>query len=485
MESRVLGELDPKIVWELFEKISSIPRPSKKEEKIRSWVKSWAKENEIFYKEDEIGNLLLFQQATENCEDFPGVVLQTHLDMVTQKVPESPHDFDNDPIPIKIVDDFITADGTTLGADSGIGIAIALATLVDPELKHGPLEVLLTVDEETCLTGAFAIKTNFFSHKLLLNLDSEDEGEITISSAGGGDSKLIKEISRISSDEHLGFRLSVGGLAGGHSGVDIHLPRINAIKLMVDGLEKLNERVSMKINNLEGGSAHNAIPRDCICDLVVARKDKHIVDSWYREWLEKIEIYREQESNITIELKSLMITEGILESEEIFGLLKEIPHGPIAFSKTIPDLVETSNNLAIVRTDPETIEIVTSTRSSVDKELHRVRSELSKIGDKYGARVSHDPAYPGWKPELDSPFLQLVKNEYEKEYGKEVKLKAIHAGLECGLFKGLDPELQIVSLGPEIKDGHSPNERVYIKSVNMIYIIVKSILMNLNQISVN
>lgn len=477
----MLEGLQPKIVWNLFEKISHVPRESKKEEKIRDWIKSWAEHQNIIYSEDDAGNLLLSQPGSSECDHFSGVILQAHMDMVAQKLPESSHDFNHDPIPLKIIENYVTADGTTLGADNGIGLAICLAALVDPDLQHGPLDVLLTVDEETGFTGAFALQPSFFRHKLLLNLDSEDVGKITVSSAGGGDTKFVVPISWEEKPSLVGFRLTVGGLLGGHSGVDIHKSRLNALKMLTEVLINVRQSVSsFYISSLVGGSAHNAIPRDAMCEFLVDRTEsaREIFDDWKRQ----LKTYRKNEPNLKVDLHEEQLHSNVTSTNDIISLLYEIPHGPLSFSKDIPDLVETSNNLALVKTTSNTVEIVVSTRSSIDEELKRVRDELRELGERVNAEVIQESPYPGWKPDLNSPFLKLVKQEYEREYGQEVLLKAIHAGLETGLFKGIDPELQLVSIGPDIKDAHSPQERVYIESVGLIWRVVKAVLSRLDQI---
>ncbi len=485
MASRILKGLKPKIIWELFEEISRIPRESKKEEKIRAWIKAWANIYNVPVKEDKIGNILLTKDASEGCEHYPGVILQAHLDMVAQKEPSCDHDFDNDPIPLKIVDDYVTAEGTTLGADNGIGIAMCLGALIDPHLKHGPIEVLLTVDEETGLTGAFGLEAGFLNHKLLLNLDSEDEGEITISSAGGGDTKIILPVTR-EVKPYYGFNLTVSGLTGGHSGVDIHKNRFNAIKILIEGIINIRQKVDFRICSINGGSAHNAIPRDASCDFLVDNKE--ITKEVLEEWNGQIKTYRKNEPKLEVRLKeaSLDTCMSSRSTSALITLLYEIPHGPLAFSKEISDLVETSNNLAQVKTtttgEGVTVKIVASTRSSIDEELKRVRDELKELGERVGGNVSQESAYPGWKPELDSQFLKLVQQEYTREYNKTVELKATHGGLETGLFKGINPELQLVSIGPEIKDPHSPQERVYIESVGLIWRIVRAVLSKLDQL---
>jgi dipeptidase D len=403
--------------------------------------------------------------------------------MVAQKTPDSTHNFDKDPIEIQIVKDYVTAEGTTLGSDNGIGIAMALATLVDNSFKHGPIQVLLTVDEETGLTGAFGLKKDFLSHKFLLNLDSEDEGEITISAAGGGDTQFIIPITYVKKSTYLCYRLKIAGLQGGHSGVDIDKPRLNAIKMMLEALINIRGDSDLLLCKISGGSAHNAIPRDGIVEFIIPEEKKNEAMARFNKWEVIIDRYRKDEPNLSVEIIEILSKDGIAQTNEILSLVCEIPHGPIHMSKEIANLVETSNNLATILMKGDSIIINCSTRSSIMSTLDNIRKDLRSLGEKYSAEVTLDSAYPGWQSNLKSPFLKLVQEKYNHEYIKEVKLKAIHAGLECGLFAGLDPELQIVSIGPEIKDAHSPQERVYINSVSLIWKIVKSILSNMNQIN--
>ncbi len=480
--TKSLTELKPYHVWRLFEKISSIPRQSKKEDLIRVWVKEWGKKNEIKIEEDQVGNLLLHQNATKGFESFPGVILQAHMDMVAQKTPDSNHDFNKDPIQVIINENFVRAEKTTLGADNGIGMAMILAVLIDPTVKHGPVDILLTVDEETGLSGAFALKSSFFQFKNLINLDSEDEGEITTGSAGGGDTKVTFSCNLFPANDLLGYQVSVNGLKGGHSGIDIHLPRLNAIKICIDIVEQLqNQGKDVFIENIQGGSAHNAIPRDCTINFGL-RSEKDSKKAIVEIIREKIIQYRKIDPKIVINLDETNIKTYIKESKNIIELLSTIEHGPLTYSKSIPDLVETSNNLAVVKSNGDFVEISVSSRSSINSELNHVRSRIKRLSEKLGGSIELGKAYPGWNPDLNSSLLKLVQREYSREYQKEVKLKAIHAGLECGLFKGIVPDLEIVSFGPEIKGSHSPDERVNIRSVELIWNVLCSVLEKFNEI---
>jgi dipeptidase D len=482
MEKRVLNELEPKIVWNIFEDITKVPRPSKKEEKIRKWIKDWAKKYNISFEEDTIGNIILTKKAMPGCEDYPVLVLQAHMDMVCQKTPETKIDFENDPLKIKIVDDYVTAKGTTLGADDGIGMAYGMAALISEDIKHGPLEVVLTVDEETGLTGAFKMEKGFFSGKYLLNVDSETLGEITIGSAGGGDTHYSLPVNYEEKEEWKGIRLSINGLKGGHSGIDIHLPRLNAIKVVIEGVLSLKDKMNTLISSINGGSVHNAIPRESVCELLVPKEKRDEAVKILEEW--KIKTLTEKQKNepnmkITISRTSENKVLTKKRSDSICNLLYEIPHGAISFSKEIEGLVQTSNNLAVVKSSEDKIDIFLSGRSSVDRELKELRKKLKTLGEKYGADVIQENAYPGWQADPGSPFLALVKNSYEDILKNEVSIKAIHGGLECGLFSNLNPELQIASIGPEIKNVHTPNERVYIKSVGTVWDVIRKIIENM------
>ncbi|MFX1250771.1 MAG: beta-Ala-His dipeptidase [Promethearchaeota archaeon] len=479
-----LSKLSPSLIWQIFEDITKIPRCSKKEEKIRAWVKEWAENKGLFFKEDEAGNILLRQKASPGFETHPTLVLQGHLDMVCQKAKDLQFNFDTDPINAFIDEsgEFVTAEGTTLGADNGIGVSMCLASLIDPEIKHGPLEALLTVDEETGLTGAFSLKPGFFTGKFLLNLDSDDLGVITVSSAGGGDTEITLDCQTEDINDLQGFELTIKGLTGGHSGTDIHLGRLNAIKALGDGLSKIKDK-NLHIKTIDGGKAHNAIPLDASSQFFVSSGKREAVHQLLTDWKEttKKEV-SEKEPGILIELNTIPSEKTVFSHQTtiaILDLILQLPHGPAAYSKEIPDLVETSTNLATIKSEANHVKINLSTRSAKNTELAKARNKIKDIAEKLGASVAQENAYPGWYSDLNSPFLNLVKQKYEKVLGKEVQLKAIHAGLECGLFTDLDSELQIVAMGPDIKDGHSTKERVYIESVVLIWNTVKAVIESL------
>ncbi len=492
MSKGILSNLEPKDVWSLFEEMTQVPRPSKKEGKIGKWIKKWAKENSIECKEDDVGNLLLSKGPSKNCDTFPTLIIQGHMDMVCQKEADYDIDFENDPLEVETDGIIVSAKGTSLGADNGIGLAIAMSLLKSEEIQHGPLEVLITVDEETGLTGAFNIKKGFFTGKYLLNIDSEVLGEITIGSAGGGDVELKIPVKSEIKEKSKAFRIKINGLKGGHSGIDINKTRLNAIKIGVDALNTLRSDLDtiteqfIFINSIKGGSVHNAIPREFECVLLVPEEYYKDVKRHLKNWLRYVKFQmKEMEPNAKIILTEVKENKAFSasNSEAIISAIVDIYHGTISQSQEIEGLVQTSNNLAKVRTSEKNVEISVSTRSSVDEELQKARDEIKIIGEGLGGSVELSKAYPGWDPNLDSSFLKLVKEKYEEVYGKEIKLRAIHAGLECGLFMGLDSELQISSIGPTIKNVHSPDESVDIESVKTIWEIVKLIVNNMKDLT--
>ncbi len=479
MEARVLAGLQPQAVWELFEGITGVPRCSSKEQRIRAWVKDWADRRGIGCKEDQRGNLLLRRDASEGRQQMPVLVLQAHLDMVCAKTADCPVDFDRDPIPVQVRGEVVASQGTTLGADNGIGVALALAALGDPALKRGPLEVLLTVGEEVGFVGAFGLVPGFFTGKYLLNLDSEELGLITIGTAGGEYTDYMLPATLRKAAGSTAVRLSVEGLAGGHSGIHIHLPRLNAIRLIVQALEELGKATELRISRLEGGTATNAIPASAACTFLVPVNRAGQAIQQLRDWRERIvRENREKEPGMQIEVAEAGETRAATrrQTEALLGLLRDIPHGPLAFSKEIEGLVETSNNLAVVRSGGKAFEVFVMYRSSVDSELDSLSKRLREIGERHGARVRHHDRYPGWTADPGCRFNALVKEEYEAVLGRPAQLKAYHFGLECGVFKGIDPDLRMASIGPSIRGVHSTEECVEIASVGVLWQVIRRVI---------
>ncbi len=502
----VLERLEPRPVWEIFEKVLiATPRPSKKEDKIRKAITSWVREQSdkkgkrVIVREDKTGNLLISIPASPGMERWPSVLLQGHLDMVCETNRAGGYDFDNLPIPVKITADgeWVCADGTTLGSDNGIGVSLALALIIDEDSSfvHGPVEVLLTIDEETGLTGAFGMDLNTLgiTSKLLINLDSELTGTITIGSAGGGDMIMEKKTPFSKIRAGLDFlSLEVSGLLGGHSGVDIHLPRANANKLVARLLSAVQHVAEVKLCSWNGGTKHNAITRESTAIFAVPKaKTDEVKSALEREAEAILSYYRSQVPNARVLEPGMTIkwqqTEAApclpaKESSRIINTANSVPHGYRNFSPEVPELVETSSNLAIVKTENASVSMVISARGNVDRELDAFRNSIADLAQLGGWAVDMKPAYPGWKPEPGSPFLSFVRKHYEAVSGAKVKIEAIHAGLECGIIGAQIPHIQMVSIGPTVKGAHTPDERVRIADVGVLYSLLKRVLGNLPEL---
>jgi len=478
-----IDNLEPKSVWKHFDEIRKIPRCSKHEEKIREYIINFAKKNNLKFKTDKSGNVVISKPASKGMEDKPTVILQGHMDMVCEKNSTVKFDFAKDPIQLKLKGDVLTADGTTLGADNGIGLAISLAILEDKTLKHGPIEALYTVDEETGLTGAFALQSNMLSGRILLNLDSEDFGVITVGCAGGGDSKIELPIKTQSIDGNLeSIVIKVSGLRGGHSGVDIHEQRGNAVKILARMLWKASDDHDFYITELAGGDKHNAIPREAIAKISINKinKDKFI-NTLKTEEKDIFEEIKPIDPNFKMEVEKSEKFKTVLTKDsqsKILNLLHGLPHGVDKLSYDIPDLVETSTNLAKVSFNENNALITFSTRSSIKSALQNLRDRIHAVSDLSGAKVIEETPYPGWKPNLDSKILKLSKKLFQDMYGKEPKVEAIHAGLECGIIGEKFPGMDMISIGPTLKYPHSPEEQLHVSTVEKFYKYLLKILEN-------
>ena len=484
MSDKAIRGLDPAIVWQRFYEISQIPRPSKKEEKILQYLRNIAKELSLNIKEDNVGNMVMSVKATPGYENAKIVVLQSHVDMVCEKNKGTDHDFNNDPITLVRDDDWIRAEGTTLGSDNGIGIAASIAVASDRDVIHGPLELLFTVDEETGLTGANNLRPGFITGKTLLNLDSEEGGSFYVGCSGGQDTVGIFEIEEMNASKGLAaYDLLVGGLKGGHSGLDIHVGRANAIKLLGRFLKKL-EGINHQVAEITGGSKRNAIPREAEATVLLNPSDEEIVKKTVNTFFEEAMMeYQKNDGGLKIELikkeKSYekVFTKGFLA--KIVNVILALPHGVIAMSPDIPDLVETSTNLATVVRERGKIKIETSQRSSIKGAKAYIASSVKSLFKLADAEIFSGSGYPGWKPNLNSEILRIAKEVYEKLFEKEPRIKAIHAGLECAIFSERYPGLDMVSFGPTIRGAHSPEERVNINEVERFYDLLKGILLEL------
>ena len=481
MSDKVIDQ-QPKEVFHYFDQITRIPRPSKKEEKMIAYLQDFAKEQGLECEADHAGNVLIRKGATPGYEDRESIALQCHMDMVCEKNSDTAFDFDKDPIRTKIVDGWVKAEGTTLGADDGIGMAAALAALLDPALEHGPLEALFTVDEETGLTGAFGLGKGMLTGRYLVNLDSEDEGEIFIGCAGGVDTlATFRYKTEAAPEGHVFFRVRVSDLSGGHSGDDIDKGRMNSNKLVARLLWNGAQRFGLRLSRFDGGNLRNAIPREAyaIFGVPVRFKDEFI--KRYKLFAADLEAeFRLREPNFKITLNEMPQVDRVLDARTQFGLvysLVGVPNGVIAMSFAMPGLVETSTNLASVKFEGDNRIVVTSSqRSSVESAKTYVMQMVESVFALAGADVAHSDGYPGWAPNPQSVLLEKTVGAYERLFGTEPKVRAIHAGLECGLFLEKYPELEMVSFGPTLRGVHSPDERLEIATVPKFWDLLLEVL---------
>ena len=479
-----LSELKPESVFYYFSEICKVPRPSKKEEKIISYLENFAAEQKLEIKKDEVGNILIKKPATPGKENLKTVVLQSHVDMVCEKNNDVEHDFLTDPIETIIDGEWLKAKGTTLGADNGIGVATELAILAANDIEHGPIECLFTIDEETGLTGAFALKEGFMSGDILLNLDSEDEGELFIGCAGGIDSVGEFHYREVPVPTgYFFFRVDVKGLKGGHSGGDIHLGRGNANKILNRFLSQTAKKYDMYICEVNGGNLRNAIPREAYAICAVPHDAKEPVRVDLNIFIADIENeFAVSEPDLKLTLQSETPRKMAIDQDTSSRLLKTlyaVPHGVYAMSQDIPGLVETSTNLASIKMiDSKKIKIETSQRSSILSARNDMANTVRAAFELGGARVSFGEGYPGWKPNPHSEILEIAVASYKRLFGVDAKVKAIHAGLEYGLFLDKYPGLDMISFGPTLTGVHSPDERMHIPSVEKFWNHLLDVLAN-------
>jgi len=479
-----LGNLKPELLWNHFEEICNIPRPSRKEQKVVQYVISVAKKNNLEYATDDFGNIVIRKPATQGKENLAPIVMQGHLDMVAEKNSDIVHDFDKDPIKPFVDGDWVKASGTTLGSDNGIGVAAALSVLESKDIEHGPVEALFTLDEETGLFGAQALKPGFINAKILINLDSEEDGTFYIGCAGGQCTYLkfkttLNEVPGNSSP----LEIKISGLKGGHSGLDIITGRGNAIKLNVRLLHELNYKFGIRLVSLNGGSKHNAIPRESFA--VIRVQNKAVA-----EVLSFIENYgRTVKAELAAVEQNLSVSVGIIKSKakvmdklstkNLIDSLYAVPNGVIKMSADIQGLVETSTNLGVVATKGKSVDVILSQRSSTESEKIDISNSISALFKLAKADVHQADGYPGWKPDINSPVLKTVKNVYDALYNTEPDVKAIHAGLECGIIKERYPDMDMISFGPTIVGAHSPDEKVQISTVENFWNLLINILKNI------
>lgn len=481
----VFQGLEPKDVWHYFGEICQVPRPSKKEEKIIAYLMDFGKKHNLDTKTDAAGNVLISKPATKGFENKKPVVLQSHMDMVCEKNSETKHDFFKDPIKPKVEGDWVKAEGTTLGADDGIGVAAQMAILASNSIEHPALECLFTVDEETGLTGAFALEKDFIKGRILLNLDSEDEGELFIGCAGGVDTIATYNFrTRPVPPKSVAFKLCVKGLRGGHSGDDIHKGYGNSNKIINRFLWMAAQKYNIRVNKIEGGNLRNAIPREA--SAIVTVKEKYVID-FEKDFSNYCKIifkeYKGVETKMTFDLNKVEMPRFVMKMKDQWSLLDSLyacPHGVIAMSRDLPGLVETSTNLASVKFfEGNLIEVVTSQRSSVDSAKIDIANHVASVFHLAGAQVLHTDGYPGWNPNKDSEILKVSEESYERLFGRKPIVRAIHAGLECGLFLEKYPDMDMVSFGPTLRNVHSPDEKIHIGTVEKFWNHLLDVLKNI------
>jgi dipeptidase D len=472
---KVLAELAPQPLFNYFEQICQVPRPSKKEEKIRQFLLDFAKENWLKATIDKVGNVLILKPATPGMENSPTVILQTHMDMVCEKNTDRNFDFNNEAIQPVIVDGWVKANGTTLGADCGIGIAAQMAVLNSSEIKHGPLECLITVDEETGLTGAFALKPEFLSGSVLLNLDSEDEGEIFIGCAGGIDTLATFTYQKEElPQDSVALKISVTGLLGGHSGDDIHKNRGNANKILTRFLQKSTKKINLKLAGFNGGNLRNAIAREAFAVIVVPKNDMVKLNKDFEQFNSEIIFeFEKSEPKLKLALEPTEMPGFVIDSNTQYNFINALiacPHGVLEMSTRMEGMVETSTNLASVKfIDDNKIMVTTSQRSEIESRKYFAAEMVESVFTLAGAKVIHTEGYPGWTPNPNSEVLKIVVASYRKLFGIKPIVRSIHAGLECGLFLEKYPELDMVSFGPTIYGAHSPDERLNIETTQKFW----------------
>ena len=477
--------LEPRIVWEQFDAITQIPRPSKKEGKIIAFLVDFAKRHGLEYRKDAIGNVVICKPATPGFEQRPTVVLQSHMDMVCEKNSDVEFDFEKDAIRPYIDDEWGKAEGTTLGADCGIGMAAALAVLIDPSVEHGPVEALFTVDEETGLTGAFELGEGMLTGKYLINLDSEDEGELFIGCAGGIDTiATFHYHAEEASLNYTFFRVDVSDLLGGHSGDDIDKGRANSNKIVARLLWEGMQSFELKLSYFNGGNLRNAIPREAYAIFGVPTRFAAEFRKRFALFAEDMKAeFHFREPNLRITLNEMPQVDKVLDARTQAGLvysLVGVPNGVIAMSFAVPGLVETSTNLASVKfVGEESIVVTSSQRSSVESAKTYVMQMVESVFTLAGADVAHSDGYPGWAPNPESRLLDITVKSYERLFSTEPKVRAIHAGLECGLFLEKYPDLEMVSFGPTLRGVHSPDERLEIATVGKFWALLLEVMKNL------
>ncbi len=479
-----IRSLTPTALWQFFDNICAIPHPSKHEEALAAYIIEFAKSKNLDVRRDDTGNVIIKKPATTGMENRKGVVLQAHIDMVPQKNEETAHNFELDSIKPYIDGEWVTAQGTTLGADNGIGMATCLAVLAADDIEHGPLEVLLTIDEEAGMTGAFGLKAGWLEGDILLNTDSEQEGEVYMGCAGGVDGAITLDIQRqVTPTDHQAVKLTLKGLKGGHSGCDIHTGRGNANKLLGRFLFNHAHELNLSVAHFAGGSLRNAIPREASAVVTVPAANVDALNSLFTEYqaLLSAELGR-VETDIALFTENQALPETVLTADDqarFLAVLNACPNGVIRMSDDIQGVVETSLNVGVITTEDDKIVILCLIRSLMDSGRRYVETMLEAVAQLANADCEFKGTYPGWKPDADSEIMHVFRDTYHNLYGKTPNIMVIHAGLECGLFKKPYPEMDMLSFGPTIKFPHSPDEKVNIATVALFWEQMIAILKNI------
>jgi len=478
-----IRNLEPKLLWKYFYEITQIPRPSKKEQRMIDYMKKFGEDKGLETIVDKTGNVIIRKPATKGMENRKGIILQGHLDMVPQKNSDKVFDFEKDPIEAYADGGWVKANGTTLGADNGIGVAAAMAALTDPEVEHGPLEALFTIDEETGMTGANNLAKGVLQGEIMINMDSEDEGELYVGCAGGIDVSAKRNYGLDRTPEGTAaYKIVIKGLRGGHSGVDIPLDRGNANKLMFRFFQQAEHDFGMRIASYLGGDLRNAIPREAFGTVVVPAIKKEEFEKFVAgyENIYRTE-FKESDPDVRFTAETCKAPEKVMNAGDQYRIIRAVfacPHGVMRMSHSMPGLVETSNNLAIVKINEGKFEAYCLTRSSVDTAKEATAWQIAAIFHLIDAKVELSGSYPGWNPDLSSDILKTMQHTYDKLYGKIPEIRAIHAGLECGIIMGPYPHLDTISFGPTIRFPHSPDEKVEIESVVKFWNFLKATLKN-------
>lgn len=484
MGAEAIKGLKPELLWQQFYELSQVPRPSKREEKAVAFVRDFARKNNFDFKEDKVGNIVIKVPATKGKEKSPVIVLQGHVDMVCEMNKGTKHDFDKDPIKLIKDGEWITAAGTTLGADNGIGVAAGMAVALDKTSVHGPLELLCTIDEETGMTGVNELQPKFITGRTLLNMDSEEDGAFYVGCSGGQDTAGVFSLEYTRAKKGMqSFEIMITGLRGGHSGLDVHQQRANGIKLLAQLLNKID--VPYQAVNISGGSLRNAIPREAEVTILIKpddiKKIKKIVKNFISDSLNE---FKTTDSGLTVKVKKLNQKFGKVIKKElldrIINSILALPHGVMSMSPDIPELVETSTNLATLKMDAKNIVIGTSQRSSIESAKVNIANMVISVFNLAGVKVIVGDGYPGWQPNMESNLLKVSQKVYKRMFKGQPEIKAIHAGLETGLLGSKYPGIDMISFGPTIQGAHSPDERVNIKAVEKFYSLLKGILKELS-----